>query len=83
MSTHEESVRELLHEMLAPDGYDAIIHEWPEGDFGRVRIEIVAGEDVCEDCLVPKTVLASVISTRLPPGLEVTAADLRYPADAH
>jgi hypothetical protein len=70
----------LLGDMLDADGYRAIIRSWPEGG-GHVRIEIVASQDACADCLVPKAMLKLVLDDRLPPGLVVDEDDITYPSD--
>jgi hypothetical protein len=70
----------LLKGMLEPDGYDAIVREWPDDDNGPAAIEIVARDGACEDCLVPKDVMRMVLANELPPGVQL--ADLRYPGEA-
>jgi hypothetical protein len=80
MSDARANVTTLLKGMLEPDGYDAIVREWPENDEGPATIEIVAGAGACADCLVPKDVMRMVLANELPPGVQL--ADLRYPGEA-
>jgi hypothetical protein len=79
MSAAQSQVTALLKGMLQPDGYDAIVHAWPADDTGPARIEIVAGADACDDCLVPKDVMLMVLANELPPGVK---PDLLYPGEA-
>jgi hypothetical protein len=80
MSAAEAQVTALLKGMLQPDGYDAIVHEWPNDDDGVARIEIVAGAEACDECLVPKDVMRMVLANELPPGVRL--GDLTYPGEA-
>jgi hypothetical protein len=70
----------LLNDIIAADGYGAVIHAWPDGP-GHARLEVVAYEGACADCLVPKTVLASILTRRLPEGVVLDESDLIYPVD--
>jgi hypothetical protein len=76
-----QAIAQVLDDMLAGDGYRAVIRSWPEWAEGHVRIEIVAGDDACQDCLVPKGVLRMVLQDKLAPGLVVDEEDLIYPTD--
>ena len=76
-----EAVAELLDDMLGSDGYGAVIRGWPEEGQGRLQIEIVAGENACPECLVPKRMLSRVLQQELPPGLVLEEDDLIYPTD--
>lgn len=80
MSAAQVQVTALLQGMLQPDGYDVVVHEWPAGDQGPARFEIVAGADACADCLVPKDVMRMVLANELPAGVELT--DITYPGEA-
>jgi hypothetical protein len=73
-------VLSLLNDIVAADGYGAVIHAWPDGP-GHARLEVVAQEGACADCLVSKTVLASILTRRLPRGVVIEESDLIYPAD--
>jgi hypothetical protein len=79
MSAAQEQVTALLRGMLEPDGYDLVVHEWPANDEGLARIQIVAGADACEDCLVPKDVMRMVLQNELPAGVRL--AGLQYPGE--
>jgi hypothetical protein len=65
-----------LREMLKPDGFGV---DWsPAGD-GAIALTVVAGEDACHDCLVPKSVMLDVLDGLFGPyGVEI--ADLAYPS---
>lgn len=76
-----QDLLDALRGMLEPDGYGVEITAWPQDGRGRARIEIHARDGACEDCLVPKDVMKLVIADRLPPGVELDDADLRYPND--
>lgn len=69
-----------MRTMLAADRYEVAVRV---GD--KVGIEVVAGPDACADCLVPKQVMAGVVTQMLAKG-GVTVAEsdieLTYPADA-
>jgi hypothetical protein len=58
------------------------VHSWPADDRGPARIEIVAGTEACDDCLVPKDVIRMVLANELPPGVRLDDADLVYPGEA-
>jgi hypothetical protein len=73
----------LLRGMLEPDGYELVVHEWPAQPGDRLRLEIVATEAACEDCLAPKEVLRLILGDRLPAGTApLSDADLVYPGDS-
>ena len=74
-------ITELLETMLEPDGYGVVLHSEPSGP-GRMRVEIVAKEGACEECLVPKDVLAGIIAAKLPAGMHLSSDDLIYPGDS-
>jgi hypothetical protein len=76
-----KAVAQLLDDMLGSDGYWAVIRGWPAHGRGRLQIEIVAGEDACPECLVPKRMLSVVLQQGLPAGLVVDEDDLIYPTD--
>ena len=73
---------ELLETMLEPDGYGVVLRGEPSGQQGRLRVEIVAKENACEECLVPKDVLAAIVASKLPAGVQLRSDDLIYPGDA-
>ena len=79
MSAAQAQVTELLKGMLQPDGYDVVVHAWPVDDEGLAHLEIVAGAEACEDCLVPKDVMRMVLANELPAGVKL--ATLQYPGE--
>ena len=49
---------------------------------GRLLLVVKARPDACEDCLVPKEVMASIVSGELQErGLTVAGIDVIYPSD--
>lgn len=84
MTTHANArseIEELLGTMLDADGYTGVIRSWPETGVGHAKVEVVASPEACEDCLVPKGVLAMVLSDSLPDGISLDETDLTYPSD--
>lgn len=81
MSDAREHLTTLLSQMLDADGYRALVSDWPSEDRGHPRIEIVASDGACADCLVPKDMLRLVLARETPPGIEIDEADLVYPGD--
>lgn len=66
---------ERLQAMLQPDGYDLVVED--ESD-SVVNLRVVAGEEACEDCLVPKEIFEQIVSNELAPvGLRL--GRLEYP----
>lgn len=64
---------------LAADGYSLEV-SLPHGD--GLQVEIVAGPDACDDCLIPKEMFAAMISTTLDSqGLAFGELTLVYPGD--
>jgi hypothetical protein len=74
-------IEELLATMLDADGYAGVIRSWPETGIGHAEVEVVASPGACEDCLVPKGILAMVLSDNLPDGISLETTDLTYPSD--
>ena len=74
-------VVKLLDDMLSADGYHAVVHAWPTTT-GHAKVEIVAGEHACVECLVPKGLLAKVLASVLPAGVLLEAEDIDYPEAA-
>lgn len=66
-----------LRTMLGADGYDLA---WRQTGPDSIGLEVVAGEDACDECLVPKAVMLGIVSNLLSPA-GVTASELVYPAD--
>jgi hypothetical protein len=64
-----------LRSSLAADGYEMDIAA--SGD--RVSVTIIATEQACADCLVPKDLMRGILGKTL--GVASDAIDLTYPAD--
>jgi hypothetical protein len=73
---------DVLADMLEPEGYEAVIREWPVDGEGRARIEVLAHEGASAERLVPKNVLAMIVARKLPVGTRVDSSDLVYPGEA-
>ncbi|MCE2527446.1 MAG: hypothetical protein J4G00_07930 [Actinomycetia bacterium] len=64
---------------LAADGYSLVVSLLHEHG---LRVEIVAGPDACEDCLIPKEMFTEMLSTRLScQGVSFSEFTLVYPND--
>jgi hypothetical protein len=68
---------EKVRQMLEPDGYD--IAERPGGET-RV-FEIIAKENACADCLVPKEAMRRIIALAL--GIGGEQIDITYPTGSY
>jgi len=53
-----------FREMLASDGYDL---SWSLTDQDKVVVQIEAGPEACEDCLVPLPIMEAIMSDALAP----------------
>lgn len=51
-----------FREMLASDGYDL---SWSLTDQDKVVVQIEAGPEACEDCLVPLPIMEAIMSDAL------------------
>jgi hypothetical protein len=51
-----------IKQMLMADGYDLLIDD-SQSD---LQISVAAGPEACEDCLVPKDVMISIIQASIP-----------------
>jgi hypothetical protein len=65
----------VLRCTLAADGYELEVGE--EGD--RVRVTIIATDQACADCLVPKDLMRAILAQTL--SIPAGAIDLTYPRD--
>ena len=62
---------------LAADGYSL---EVTRSGSGGLRVEIVAGPDACEDCLIPKDMFEGMVRSRLgSEGVEFSGISVVYP----
>ena len=64
-----------LSSALEADGYHLAIDEADAG----LSVVITAGPDACEDCLVPKDLMRSMLSSEL--GVDAALIEITYPAD--
>jgi hypothetical protein len=69
---NEEGLQEV-RTTLEADGYELNVREAGE----RVAAQIVAGPEACEDCLVPKPLMLTMLQQAL--GVPESSIDLRYP----
>ncbi|HHX75088.1 MAG TPA: hypothetical protein GX699_09320 [Firmicutes bacterium] len=68
-----------IKESLSYEGYDLLYREREDG---VIDIQILAGPDACEDCLVPKPILENMIRRELDEhGVTYTAINLQTPKD--
>lgn len=68
---------EDLQTMLSVDGYSLAV----DTADGKTKAVITAGEGVCGDCLVPKPVLAGLLSQALDVPADTIA--IEYPEEEH
>ena len=64
-----------LTSALEADGYHMAIEEAD----AKLSVIITAGPDACEDCLVPKDLMRSMLSSEL--GIDAGIIDITYPVD--
>ena len=67
---------ESIRTSLAADGYEINVNE--EGE--RVGVVISATPEACADCLVPQTVMVSILEQALK--VPAAAIDLSYPEES-
>jgi hypothetical protein len=67
-----------FREMLASDGYDL---SWELTEQEKVVVQIEAGPDACEDCLVPLPIMEAIMSDALAP-TPYSLDHIVLPADA-
>ncbi|MCY3785942.1 MAG: hypothetical protein OXG47_04345 [bacterium] len=79
--TSEHRIRQLLRPLtgaLEADGYALEVSLRP----GVIALQVVAGSDACDDCLVPREMMEQMFRARLPThetGLNHDNVSLRYP----
>jgi hypothetical protein len=66
-----------IREMLAPDGYEVVCERRSARE---VTLRILALENACADCLVPKDVMLNVVND-LFSDADVRVLDVVYPAN--
>jgi hypothetical protein len=64
-----------LTSALEADGYQMAIEEAD----AKLSVVITAGPHACEDCLVPKDLMRSMLSSEL--GVDEAFIDITYPVD--
>jgi len=75
-----ESALEPLADALLADGYELRLVSAADG---VARLAVVATDEACADCLVPKDVFTGIVRTRLAGTLGGTwQVELAYPDDA-
>lgn len=67
---------EELSKGLDADGYELVVLE-ANGEVLEVAVRAL--DDACEDCLVPKDLMAPMIQSTLPPHLGTSKVVLHYP----
>jgi hypothetical protein len=65
----------VIRSTLAADGYELDVAE--DGD--RVRVTIIATDQACAGCLVPKDLMRAILAQAL--GVPPDGIDLTYPID--
>ena len=66
-----------MRQQLAMDGYD--LHARVSNS-DILHVEVTAGADACEDCLVPKEVFATMLADQVASaGIVVGGVDVSYP----
>lgn len=63
---------------LAVDGYRLEVQTLRDQ---TLTISVVAGENACEECLVPKSVMAAILQSTLQNHLHIEKIELQYPTD--
>ena len=61
-NTETYKALDAIKQMLMADGYDLLVDD-SQGD---LQISVTAGPEACEDCLVPKDVMISIIQASIP-----------------
>ncbi len=71
----DEAQLEEFRKSLQADDYWMDVTEQQD----RVQVRIAAGPEACEECLVPKELMASMLAPML--GVDPETVELFYPAD--
>ena len=67
-----------FREGLVADGYDLTVDGYADG---TARLRISAGPAACADCLVPKTLMASMLKESLRGLPDIRVVELAYPLE--
>ena len=73
-----ETALASLRTGVQADGYDLRVESVENG---VALVRIVAGPNACEECLVPKAIMAGTIKISLRSLPEISGVTLRYPVD--
>jgi len=74
-----ESALRPVTEALEADGYTL---EVSASENHGLRLEVIAGPEACEDCLVPKAMMERMVETALGgAGMTPLALEIVYPVD--
>jgi hypothetical protein len=75
---HVDEALQGLRAVLQADGYEL---GWTREGDSELVVQVVAGEGACEDCLVPETVMRSILTDALT-STPYTVARVELPAGA-
>lgn len=67
-----------LDTMLQTDGYRLVVRGFQNH---HLTVAVEAGADACEDCLVPKAVMADILRSKIPSDIHVDQIEITYPGD--
>ena len=77
MSSIDEQLSEVRG-VLQADGYELRV-DGLEG--GLLRLTVIAGEDACEECLMPKDIMVMMVQDSLQSQPEIRRIEVSYPHD--
>lgn len=84
MTTSQLPTAEAVASSLAPlktglnaDGYDLELMAIDD----KIRLRVVALENACEECLVPKDVMTRILASRIETPVDPGDIDITYPVD--
>jgi hypothetical protein len=75
-----ETALDDFRRAMEADGYTMVVDDL---DSGSLRVTITAGPQACEDCLVPKPVMLTLLRQSLASLPAIREIDLVYPKEAH
>lgn len=82
MNLDDKTVKDrlnVLRDTLGVDGYELIVEVL---DDQRVRAQIIATDDACADCLVPRDIMAAMLTDAvLAGGGGLAEFEVQYPGD--
>ncbi|MBI2863784.1 MAG: hypothetical protein HYX94_04400 [Chloroflexi bacterium] len=77
MASIEEQLLEVRRTLEA-DGYELKV-DGVEG--GLLRLTVIAGENACEECLMPKDIMVMMVEDSVQSRPEIRRIEVRYPHD--